>query len=354
MKSTLRLILALFAAACFLFAAVSLLSAQEPIPAPKPAPASTTDIHLAVVVDAKHDQPVEQVLPESAFTLLDNGVSRPIKSFRHVASDAPVRVLIVIDAVNAGYTTVAYERQELEKFLSANNGQLARPTALAILTDKGLQIQPASTRDGKAIMAALDAQTSSLRIIGRGAGFYGAEERLDISLNTLRTLIAKESEVPGRKLIVFVSPGWALLSGPHIELSGKQQQGIFEHIAELTNRLQQANITLYAVDPRGNSQPIQSRFYYQEFLKGVSKPQQADIADLSLQVLATHSGGLVLNSNNNIDELVKRAVDDAAQYYELTFTPAPGDQPNEYHSLEIKLAQPGLTARTQQAYYAQP
>jgi VWFA-related protein len=265
-----------------------------------------------------------------------------------------VRVLIVIDAINAGYTTVAYERQQLDKFLSANNGQLARPTALAILTDKGLQMQPASTRDGKAIMAALDAQTTGLRFVGRDTGFYGAEERQQTSLNALRTLITKEAEIPGRKLLIFVSPGWALFSGPRIELSNKQQQGIYAEVAQLTDQLEQANITLYAVDPRGNNQPIQSRFYYQGFLKGVSKPQQTELADLSLQVLATHSGGLVLNSNNNIDQLVKRAVDDAAEYYEIAFTPAPAEHPNEYHSIDIKLSQPGLTARTQQAYYAQP
>ena len=349
MKSAPRLILPFAAAACLASAL-----AQEPIPTPKPDASSMTSMQLAVVVNGKHDKPVEQVLPESAFTLLDNGVSRPIKSFRHVASDAPVRVLIVIDAVNAGYTTIAYEREQIDKFLSANNGQLARPTALAILTDKGVQQQPASTRDGHAIRAALDAQTTGLRFLGRDTGFYGAEERLDLSLNALRTLIAGEAELPGRKLIIFVSPGWALFSGPRIELDTKQQQGIFGQVIQLTRQLQQANVTLYAVDPRGNNQPIQSRFYYQDYLKGVAKPQQTDFADLSLQVLATHSGGLVLNSNNNIDELVKRAVDDAAEYYEISFVPAPAEHPNEYHAIDIKLADPGLTARTRQAYYSEP
>lgn len=348
MKSALRFVLPFAAAACFT------ASAQEPIPATKPAAGPTPDLHLAVVVTGKKDLPVEQVLPESDFTLLDNGVAQPIKSFRHVGSDAPVRVLIVIDAVNANYTTIAYERQELDKFLAANNGQLSRPTALAILTDKGLQVQPASTRDGKAIMAALDSQTTGLRIIGRDTGFYGAEERLDTSLNALRTLVATEAKLPGRKLIIFVSPGWALFTGPRIQLSNKQEQGIFAQVVQLTRELQQANITLYAVDPRGNGQPIQSRFYYQNYLKGVAKPQQADFADLSLQVLATHSGGLVLNSSNDIDELVKRAVDDAAEYYEISFTPAPAEHPDEYHSIDVKVAQPGLTARTRQAYYAQP
>lgn len=341
MRSDFRIILPFLAAAC--------LAAQEPNPGPKPATAAVKDLQLAVVVTGKHDQPVEQILPESAFTLLDNGTPQPLRSFRHVGSDAPVRVLIVVDAVNANYSTVAYEREQLDKFLSAHDGRLARPTALALLTDKGLQEQPNSTRDGKAIMAALDAQTTGLRIIGRSTGFYGAEERLDDSLAALRTLIVKEGELPGRKLLIFISPGWALFSGPRIQLSSKQQQGIFTQLVQLTTELQQANVTLYSVDPRGNNQPIISRFYYQEFLKGVAKPEQTDFADLSLQVLTTHSGGLVLNSNNNIDDLVKRAVDDAAEYYEVSFTPAPAEHAHEFHSIDIKVAEPGLNARTRQA-----
>lgn len=348
MKSAVRLALPLLAA-------LSLLaSAQEPIPTPKPATGPTPDLHLAVVVADKHDHRPEQILPESAFTLLDNGAPQPIKSFRHVASDAPVRVLIVIDAVNANYITIAYTRQQLDKFLSANNGQLARPTALAILTDKGIQERPNSTRDGKAIMAALDDQTTGLRTIGRDTGFYGAEERVDYSLGDLRTIIAKEGELPGRKLVIFVSPGWALFSGPRIQLSNKQQQGIYSQVVQLTRELQQADVTLYAVDPRGTNQPFLNRFYYQSFLKGVAKPQQTDFADLSLQVLTTHSGGLVLNANNNIDQLVQKAVDDAAEYYEISFTPAPAEHADEYHAIDVKVAQPDLIARTRQAYYAEP
>ncbi len=348
MKFALRFVLPLLAAASFT------LFAQEPVPAAKPANPQGADIRLAVVVTGRHDEPVEQILPESDFTLLDNGVAQPIKSFRHLGSDAPVRVLIVIDAVNANYTTIAYERQQLDKFFTANNGQLARPTALAILTDKGLQVQPSSTRDGNNIKAALDSQVTGLRIIGRDTGFYGAEERLDRSLTALRSLVAAEGKVSGRKLLIFVSPGWALFSGPRIQISYKQQQGIFDQIVELTHQLQEANVTLYAVDPRGNNQPIENRFYYQQYLKGVAKPGQTDFADLSLQVLATHSGGLVLNSNNNINELIQHAVDDAAEYYEISFTPAPAEHPNEYHSIDVKVSQPGTTARTRQAYYAEP
>ena len=37
-------------------------------------------------------------------------------------------------------------------------------------------------------------------------------------------------------------------------------------------------------------------FLYQDYVKGVSKPSQAVIGDLSLQALAEQTGGMALNS----------------------------------------------------------
>jgi hypothetical protein len=38
----------------------------------------------------------------------------------------------------------------------------------------------------------------------------------------------------------------------------------------------------------------------------------------------------------------------------VSFEASPADRRDEYHSLEIKVDKPGLTARTRQGYYAQP
>jgi len=71
-------------------------------------------------------------------------------------------------------------------------------------------------------------------------------------------------------------------------------------------------------------------------------------------VIATQSGGLALNFDNDIAALLQECIADAAPYYEISFAAAAAERPNEYHSLEVKIAQPGLTARTRQGYYAQP
>jgi hypothetical protein len=94
--------------------------------------------------------------------------------------------------------------------------------------------------------------------------------------------------------------------------------------------------------------------YYKDFLKGVSKPNQVAAGNLGLPVLAVQSGGLALDLNNDLTALLRECVSDVAPYYQISFDAASAERPDEYHQLEIKLAKPGLTARTRQGYYVQP
>jgi VWFA-related protein len=75
---------------------------------------------------------------------------------------------------------------------------------------------------------------------------------------------------------------------------------------------------------------------------------------LALQVLAAQSGGLVLNSSNDLEKLFASCVLDAKAYYTLSFDAPPADHPNEYHSLEVRVNKPDVKVRTRTGYYAQP
>ena len=221
-------------------------------------------------------------------------------------------------------------------------------------SDEGTQIQPGFTKDGNAISASLKAQDIGLRTLRRSAGFYGAEDRLNLSLTALRQLVSAESAQPGRKLIVWISPGWAYLSGPAVQLDRKQQNGIFAEIVGLSTAMRQNRITLYSIDPVGPADSGFRTFYYRAFLKGVKKPDQVDLGDLSLQVLATQSGGLAITGNSDVSGSIRRCLTDANSFYELTFNPPPAESQNEYHQLTLEVAKPGLTARTRDGYYLQP
>ena len=95
------------------------------------------------------------------------------------------------------------------------------------------------------------------------------------------------------------------------------------------------------------------RFYYESFLKGVGSANKVQNGNLALQVLAAQSGGQVLNSNNDIAKLIATCLADAQAFYTLSFDSPPADHANEYHSLQVTIDKPGLTARTRTGYYAQ-
>ena len=327
--------------------------AQDPVAPADPGPQGS--IRLNVVVTPSSGSPALPDLQQSAFTLLDNGQPQPLTSFRAVTGKQdPVKILFVIDAININYTRLSYERAQVEKYLKANDGALAQPSALAVVTDTTVEAMPSFTKDGNALSKVLDDKVIGLRELRRDSGFYGAEDRLDLSLKSFGRLVAQESALPGRKAIVWISPGWPLLSGPAVQLTSKQQDGIFHEVIATSNQLRQANITLYSVDPLGAGQGPLSTFYYQNFLKGARKPSDVLPGNLGLQVLAIQSGGLALSSSNDVAALLQRCVDDTNASYEIAFTPPPSDAPNQFHKLEVKVAEPHLIARTRQGYYTQP
>lgn len=349
---------------CF---SLSLFAQDNPPPAaalnspqrPEPHPEVNRHVMLDVVVTDKSGHPVPGLL-QSDFTLLDDKQPQPITSFRAVeetgaAADPPLQVILLVDAVNTGYQGVVYQRNELIKLLQHNNGHLALPMSLILLSDTSTQIQPTPSRDGNALVAALNANQSGLRIIGRSQGFYGGADRVQISIKALEQLIAFETKQPGRKLLIWLSPGWPLLSGPNVQMTEKGRESIFRTVVSLSTALREARITLYSIDPAGMSDAGSTRtFYYESFLKGVPSANKVDNGNLGLQVLAVQSGGRVFNSSNDVARLISNCLDDSKAFYTLTFDSPRADHPDEYHSLQIQIGKPKLTARTRTGYYAQP
>jgi VWFA-related protein len=335
-----------------IFASNSTFSAAQQAPLSKQGGSA---IHLDVVVAPKSG-PAIAGLQQQDFTVTDNKLPQTITSFQAVGGNAAhVEILLVVDAVNIDFQRVAFAREQIDKFLRADGGHLSQPTSLAFFTDKGVQIQQGVSTDGNALSAVLNQYMIGLRDIRRSSQYEGAE-RFNLSLQALGELVAQEAGRPGRKLILWVSPGWPLLSGPATAatIDEKQQQQIFSDIVRLSTQLREARITLYSIDPLGAGENELRATYYQEFLKGVREPSQVQPGNLALEVVATQTGGLAVNFDNDVSALLRECVADSQAYYELTFDAPPADKGDEYHQLEVKVARPGLTARTRQGYYAQP
>jgi len=316
---------------------------------------------LDVVVTDKSGKPVAGLQQED-FTLLDNKQPVKILSFRGVdggaaVADRPVEVILLFDEINTVFSKMASAREQVKKYLQKFNGELPVPYSIAYVTPRGLMMEETPTRDANALVANLDRIGNGLRAITSSQGASGAAERQQWSLSYLRGLAKELADRPGRKLAIWISPGWPMRTGPGMYLSAKDKQWLFDAIVALSGDLRVADITLYHVDPQGmdvaDAGGMRS-FYYTEFLNGVKTPEQAQNGNLSLQVLAVQSGGRVLNSGNDVARDIATCVADANAYYAVTFDSLPGDGPNEYHAIEIKLGKRGLKTLTRTGYYTQP
>ena len=111
---------------------------------------------------------------------------------------------------------------------------------------------------------------------------------------------------------------------------------------------------------------------YQNYLKGVRSDREASVDALDRKVLAVQRGGRVLEPADDLRsdilhtglterkpaiDLVSQinsCVDEADDFYALSFNPADTKQTDEYHDLKVVVNRPGLTVRTKTGYYDQP
>jgi VWFA-related protein len=155
-------------------------------------------ITLDVQVTDKSGKPIRG-LREQDFTLLDDKRPQKIVSFHAVdvetpaTSDPPVEIVLVVDAINASFRALAFERDEVKKFLLQNGGKLALPVSLVIFSEAGTNFGN-SSRDGNALAEAFDKYAIGLRSPTRFQdGYNGAIERVDITQSPWRNRGAREN-----------------------------------------------------------------------------------------------------------------------------------------------------------------
>jgi len=328
----------------------TVLPAQQTAP---PTPPASRQMVLDVVVTPKSGAPVSG-LQQQDFTILDNKTPQTITSFAALGGpQAPIEVVVLVDTVNADVTTVTYGRVQIDKFFKANGGHLAYPTSLAIVDDSGLRMGEVPTKDGNLLSAALAQSDLGLRTIHKDTGVTNDADRVHLSLVAAQKLAVREAVRPGRKIVLWVSPGWPLLSFANLNYDAQQNQQLFHQTVVMTTLLRRAGVTLYSINPVGSTEGVH-QLDYEAFLKGAAKPTQAVPGYVALQVMAIQSGGLALTGNNDIASQLERCMTDFTAYYELSYDPPPSDRRDDLHSLQVKVSQPGLTARTRTIYYSQP
>ncbi len=330
-------------------------------PPPRQAASVTAEgrIHLDVLVSDSAGKPVLGLGP-SEFKILDNNQPRKILSFRSfdgiaVKPSPPVEVILLIDTANLPFDQLATTRQEIEKFLRQNGGHLQQPVAIMLLTDAGLSIQPRPSVDGNALVTVVEQIKGGLNTFNSAMGAEAALGRLQLSVRQMAAIAENEALRPGRKLLIWVGPGWPMLESRNFTFDDRDQRRYFDSIVELSTRIREARMAVYSVALSNSVAGAgMHTTEYLQYLKGVSEARKADAGNLALKVLALQSGGRVLGPDNDLAGQINNCVAEASAFYTLSFNPPAAEHADEYHDLKVEVAQPGLTVRTNTGYYDQP
>jgi VWFA-related protein len=279
--------------------------------------------------------------------------------------DPPVEVILVIDELNLPPVQLSAAEIEVENFLRQNQGHLGQPVLTYRLTKDGLSAAAQPSTDGNALADEIAHRRephaiwqtsmephviSQTSMVAENLGKGGASSKALHSLIALGSIAIEERRRPGRKLMFWLGRGWHFDSDKGI--------GVFDFVTELSTRLREARIDLWSAtewpfyDSRGIPLPV-TQFMYKDFL-GALTPDKVDLSYLTLHVVATQSGGGVLETTNDLAGLIGKRVEQASTFYSLTFDPTRTNDVDEYHTLKVEVSNPDLTVHARIGYFDEP
>ena len=186
-----------------------------------------------------------------------------------------------------------------------------------------------------------------------GRSLEGRSQHNPLSLRALGSIAIDRRDIPGRKVLVWIGPGWPVNGG---DVS-------FDEATEFSTRLREARITLDNLNVWPNPDPV---FNYRDYLKPPHSQKEMQPAKLALPVIATQTGGLVLDSSGDLntdldrdldrklDRDIARCVAEMRSFYTMTFNPPHTYTMDEFNDLRVQVDRPALTVRAPTGYYNEP
>jgi VWFA-related protein len=332
--------------------------AAAPAPQVTAQAAAAVNVASSIVLDTvvldKSGARITGLKPED-FIVSDNKQNQSVTVSEVSAVDgqagAPLEAYLLIDEINPDTPLVASARNDLTAYFKSIH-QLPVPTSLVFLTVSGLRFQREPSRDPAILLANLDANPTTTRTFV-DTGYFSFEARREKCLQAMNVLSVKLSQRPGRKLVIWVSPGWGEFIFQSSRMTRKNNEDLFAYEAALTTALQAARITLYSVDPGGTDcNTCTQNSHFKAYLKGPASAGDVDHNDLMLQALATKTGGNVLWGKNNVASMIDECLKDAQGYYVITYPAPTAPRDITFHEVRVQVNKPGAQVRTRWGYFA--
>ena len=320
-------------------------------------------IHLDLVATDRRGKPLSGLTAQD-LTLMDSGVPQKIVSFAapNQANDENgklTELVLVMDEVNLSPTQSVPVMHETVRFLRQNGGHLDQPASVYWFTPAGLYASASPTNDGTSLAQDVLHHQSrrTLWSMPRHSSLLAESQaaRQDASLRVIYSIAVERRKTAGRKLLLWMGIGW-----PSVSDWGDHKDSAFSYLVELSTRIRDARMVIDQISTWDSSRRLDFTDEYREFLPGVRAPSELNkqgkdpSVHAALPVLATQSGGVLLNESTDIAESITRCVEGARQFYTISFDPPNAKAPDEYHELQAAIATPEVLARTTTGYYNQP
>jgi Ca-activated chloride channel homolog len=299
--------------------AALLLRGQQTPPPPDPPQDNTgaifrSDTRLVVCHTTVVDKSGHLVtdLPRSAFTVYENGVQQPIRSFKR--EDVPVSMGLIID--NSG--SMRDKRAKVEAaalaLVKASNPQ--DEVFVVNFNDEAFLDNP----HGKDFTSDIKEMEEALtRIDSRGG--TAMRDAIRMSIDHL-----KEKAHKDKKVLVVVT-------------DGNDNSSVIS-LENLVKASQQSEVLIYSIG-----------------LLAEEERREAKRAERALNDLAVATGGEAFfpKELGDVDRLAKVVAHDIRSQYTIQYTPINQAMDGSFRAIKISVNGPGhLTARTRSGYYATP
>ena len=329
---------------------------------------STTNlVQIHVIAEDAQGQPITN-LQRSNFQVLDDGKLQPLVFFEIDSATATPRAdsaasppapapdaessyaLILLDWINTAYVDRLRAQDHLIKYLKASSPRqhvgiylLARQSQLLqdFTSDRDtliatVQALPLGFVDDDTVPTGrFDARTAPARRLTTEEQIFAYTNKVNDSLRNFDTMAARLAAIPGRKSLLWISPGFPVTIGGGLVPGARQSEVIFTQDVERSlAKLNRADIAVYAVDPRGL--PVSG---------GKGFPD-------TLMEIAARTGGTAFFNRNDLDAGMRMALEDSQAGYMLGFTVPPNEAPG-FHEIRVRVNRSAVRLRYRESYRLQ-
>lgn len=168
------------------------------------------------------------------------------------------------------------------------------------------------------------------------------------TLDSLSNLSRTAGQMPGRKLVFFISDGFIL---------NLTEPDMLNRLRNITNASARNGVVIYTLDARGLTTGMDDPNSALAF-DPAGRSARSSTNDLSasqepLQTIAANTGGRALLNSNTLNSGLGRALQETSVYYLLAWRP-PGEEQhgNKFRRIEVKvIGRPELSVYVRRGYY---